>query len=198
MCKVGWKKLIQTQINEYWKSRLISDCELYSSLKYLDYSSFTPNRCHWNIHIDNESNPSWEAMLIATKLKLATCSYILQQKRAKFIHNEKPTCKLCDAEDEDVEHFIFRCVCLQPIRSSYINDLSVIFHEATAKEFLELPSINQIQIIMDCTSELKFHKDNVWPKKSDMDYIGRIHKLTRRLCFDLHTARTRLLNIKRK
>ena len=137
-------------------------------------------------------------MLIATKLKLATGSYILQQKRAKLIHNEKPTCKLRDAEDEDVEHFILRCVYLQPIRSSYINDLSVIFHETTAKEFLELPSINQIQIIMDCISELKFHKDNVGPKKSDMDYIGRIHKLPRRLCFDLHTARTRLLSLKRK
>ena len=55
--------------------------------------------------------------------------------------------------------------------SSYINDLSVIFHEATAKEFLELLNINQIQIIMDCTSELKFHKDNVGPKKSDMDLL---------------------------
>jgi hypothetical protein len=44
--------------------------------------------------------------LIATKLKLATGSYILQQKRAKFVHNEKPTCKLCDTEDEDAEHFI--------------------------------------------------------------------------------------------
>jgi hypothetical protein len=110
-------------------------------------------------------------MLIATKLKLATGSYILQQKRAKLIHNENPTCKLCDAEDEDVEHFVLRCVCLQPIRSSYINDLFVIFHEATAKEFLELPSINQIQIIMDCISELKFHKDNVGPKKSDMDLL---------------------------
>jgi chromosome segregation ATPase len=43
-----------------------------------------------------------------------------------------------------------------------------------------------------------FHKDNVGPKKSDMDYIGRIHKLTRKLCFDLHTAHTRLLNLKRK
>jgi hypothetical protein len=63
------------------------------------------------ILIDNESNPSREAMLIATKLKLATDSYILQQKRAKLIHNEKPTCKLRDAEDEDVEHFILRCVC---------------------------------------------------------------------------------------
>ena len=150
------------------------------------------------MHIENESNPSREAMLIATKLKLATRSYSLQQKRATFVHNEKPTCKLCDAEDEDVEHFILRCVCLQPLRSSYINDLSVIFHEATAKDFMELPSSNQIQIIMDCTSELKFRKDNVGPKKSDMDYIGRIHKLTRRLCFDLHTARTRLLNLKRK
>ena len=115
MCKLGWKKLIQTQINEYWKSRLISDCKLYSSLKYLDYSSFTPNRCHWIIHIDNESNPSREAMLIATKLKLpvATGSYILQQKRAtcKFIHNEKPTCKLCDAEDKDVEPGLNINVC---------------------------------------------------------------------------------------
>ena len=117
MCKVGWKKLIQTQINEYWKSRLISDCELYTSLKYLDYSSFTPNRCHWiiHIHVDNESNPSREAMLIATKLKLpvATSSYILQQKRAtcKFIHNEKPTCKLCDAEDKDVEPGLNINVC---------------------------------------------------------------------------------------
>ena len=93
-------------------------------------------------YIDNESNPSREAMLIATKLKLATGSYILQQKRAKFIHNEKPTCKLCDTEDEDVEHFILRCVCLQPIRSSYLNNLSIIFHEATAKNFMELPSSN--------------------------------------------------------
>jgi hypothetical protein len=146
----------------------------------------------------NLIHPEKRCWLPQTKLKLATGSYILQQKRVKLIHNEKPTCKLCDAEDEDVEHFILRCVCLQPIRSSYINDLSVIFHETTAKEFLELSSINQIQIIMDCISELKFHKDNVGPKRSDMDYIGRIHKLTRRLCFDLQTARTWLLNLKRK
>lgn len=87
--------------------------------------------------------------------------------------------------------------CLQPLRSSYINDLSVMFHEATAKDFLELTSINQVQIIMDCSSELKFCKDNVGPKKSDMDYmyIGKIHKLTRRLCLDLHMAPTRLLNL---
>jgi hypothetical protein len=59
-------------------------------------------------------------MLIATKLKLATGSYILQQKRAKFIHNEKPTCKLCDAEDEDVEHFILRCVCLPAANTIFL------------------------------------------------------------------------------
>ena len=201
MCKHPWKKLIQKHINEYWKNRIIQDCEQYTSLRYLDYMSFIPNSCHPIVNIDNNCNPSREAMLIAIKLKMASGSYILQQKRAKFTKTETPICKLCEVDIEDMEHFIIHCVCLQSVRLPYIRELENIFKNINNKDFSNMSTMQQTKIILDCTFEFGFidsKKVGPYPPKEKVALVNMVHKITRRLCFDLHTARTRMLKPKKQ
>ena len=59
------------------------------------------------------------------KMKLLTGSYTLQANRANFNeYTVNPTCKLCNVEPENREHFLARCTFLEYIRYHYRENLS--------------------------------------------------------------------------
>lgn len=84
-------------------------------LKYLNSQSVSIGNSHscWssvrhNVH-DNKR--------VELKAKILTGSYILQANRSCFNDYEvDPTCKMCEKEADDIEHFIARCESLEHIR----------------------------------------------------------------------------------
>jgi hypothetical protein len=67
-----------------------------------------------------------DANRIPVKLKLVIGTYIFQANRANFNQNKvDATCLLCNAEDEDMEHFLLRCSVLDELRNSTFHDMDI-------------------------------------------------------------------------
>jgi hypothetical protein len=88
---------------------------------------------------------------------------------------------------ENIEHFVLTCKKLSDTRDpilleldNYLSNCNIIFGSLTRH--------SQLQIIMDATSLIKTKK---WKDKN----VPIIEKCTRRLLFQLHITRAKLLNI---
>lgn len=193
--KIDWKRTIKECVFKYWKTRLLDDCTMYKNLKYLNYSSFTPNTSHGMTHVDKSSDPSREAIFIAIKIKIVTGSYILQIDRAKFNTIENTQCKLCHQEPEDLIHFILKCKTLDSIRTPYLEEMNKSIQVITKNSFYRYDHTTQLQIILDCTKIENEILSN--QKKRILEITADIEYISRRLCFALHSTRYRLLNIKK-
>ena len=124
--KTNWKKQIKERVHQYWRNRIINDCQLYSSLNYLNVEAYQPGQIHQILKITG--NPARESTRLATKLKVVTDTYILQSKRARFSNTEKGAqCLLCEEADETVEHFILKCRVLEPIRQNSIETIESLW-----------------------------------------------------------------------
>ena len=122
MSKLKRKRQVKDAVFLYWKDRVIKDCQLYCSLKYLNTVTY---QIHHLIKING--NPATESTRLATKLKLETDAYILQTKSVRFRNIEgSALCLLCEDADETVEHFILTCRVLEPIRQSVIDTMDSI------------------------------------------------------------------------
>ena len=42
--KICWKSTIELSINKYWKNRIVTSYELYSSLKFMNENEYSPGR----------------------------------------------------------------------------------------------------------------------------------------------------------
>ena len=59
------------------------------------------------------------------------------------------TCLLCNAEDEDIEHFLLRCSVLDEIRNSTFHDMDIEFYKLIQKKLEDLTVKEKIAIILD-------------------------------------------------
>ena len=61
---------------------------------------------------------------IPIRTKVATGNYILQSNRAKINKCEvSATCKICNKEDETIEHFLISCIHLELLRKNLLKVL---------------------------------------------------------------------------
>ncbi|VDI46248.1 Hypothetical predicted protein [Mytilus galloprovincialis] len=148
-------------------------------------------KCHTLLSIGNTSDPTREAVRISVKLKVITDTYILQSHRSRYNLNETPTCKLCDTDIEDRSHFLLTCKILQCIRERYLNQIDEIISDFLNFRMRDIPTDDQLQIILDCTVLLsRYTNDNT--------VLQRIEDLSRQLIYALHVARYRTLDIKKR
>ena len=183
--KYRWKSLVNKQVNSYWTERIKSRASLYSSLRYLALESYYPGKTHWVLQ---HTGVARDVPCISTKLKLLTGSYILQVNRAAFNQNQvDPTCMMCQQAPETVDHFLVECSVLEekrrPIMDSIFSLVNELFESALASEKL-------VQILLDCSKLVDCQND-----RSVLPTVNKLEKLSKRLCYILHTERYKQLKI---
>ena len=122
------------------------------------------------------------------KLKRVTGTYILQVNRSAFNQNEiDPTCLICKEEPETVDHFLIRCSALAEVRQPIMDSIL-----RCAECFMQTPIETEIlvQLLLDCADVFSDRRDN-----QILSVAKDIEKLSKRLCFTLHTERYKRLNL---
>ena len=131
----AWKKQVYQKVRDFWKQKIRDVACTDSSLKHLGLKGFTAGRL---------------------KLKMLVGGYVMQTNRAAFNQNEvKPTCLLCDNEEETLAHFLLHCKSLDSVRLPVLNDLSHELMHALKKYFQSYDYHNKISIILDCIHLVK-------------------------------------------
>ncbi|CAC5376574.1 unnamed protein product [Mytilus coruscus] len=192
--KFEWKNIIQKKVDLYWIHKIIQNSRSYPTLTYLICDIFLPRKIHPIIDLNNDNNPSKGALSIAIKLKLVTGTFMTQSKRASFTKSESPLCKICDDEEEDIEHLLLKCKVLEPIRSPFINQIEDNILKDASISFYKLSTNTQTQLIMDCTKLRYQNSDLLLNRKTEQ----LCELISRKLCYALHTIRARTISMQKK
>lgn len=122
------------------------------------------------------------------KLKLVTGTYILQVNRVAFNQNQiDPTCMMCNQEPETVDHFLIRCSTLNQVRKPIMDSIL-----RCVERFMQVPVEDEVlvRLLLDCTGVISDLKDGCV-----QNLIQDFERLTKRLCYALHTERYKNLNL---
>ena len=180
--------MVNKEVSKYWKHFIEGHCKLYPSLKYLN-SQYIPGKTHVLVNL-SASNSMQEAMRIPVKLRIATGSYILMADRTRHSKNKGllATCPLCQTSDETLEHFLLLCPALSNQRKSILSNIQLL-HEKLSIQFKNNGSeVDLIQVIIDSITI------GLLEPSCDNSILMDIEFQSRRLCFLLHTSRSRILN----
>ena len=97
-----------------------------------------------------------------------------------------PKCLLCAKEEANIKHFILNCKSLSKVRNTILQELITTFN-ALGIEFDELSANEKLQHILDVTLVA------VKTKKLSPASVVEIERLTRRLLYQLHIARYKMI-----
>lgn len=177
--KFAWKKRVSDAVNKYWISCILSQAALYPSLCWLSVGSFWPGNRHPLVCLTGDLR---EVPRLAVKLKIATGTYILQTTRAAFNQNPvQPTCMVCKMEDETMRHFLLDCSPLDPVRKPILNQIMQLCRSNN----IDCNSVDILQLLIDCSG------CEAVPNILYSDF----EKLSRKLCYSLHTERYKKLSL---
>ena len=84
-----------------------------------------------------------------------------------------------------IEHFILNCKSLSKVRNAILQEIRTTFNKSGI-EFDELSASEKLQHILDITSVVK-------TKKLSLASVVEIERLTRRLLYQLHRARYKMI-----
>ena len=84
-----------------------------------------------------------------------------------------------------IEHFILNCKSLSKVRNAILQEIRTTFNKLGI-EFDELSASEKLQHILDITSVVK-------TKKLSLASVVEIERLTRRLLYQLHIARYKMI-----
>ena len=186
--RYSWKRQINIKVNLYWKTRIGSQADSYSSLKHLSINLFSPGNVHPLLKVGEDQDPARQANRLPVKLKLVTGTYILQSNRSAFNNLQiDPTCLLCKCEEESIEHFLLKCSAFETVRRPVLESISYILLDTFDERFELLDDERKLQIILDIHMVYKCTKNN-------LAAVLHIEHHCRRLCYSLHTHRYKLLS----
>ena len=174
--KRKWTSTVQAAIRDYWTNRLIKEKATYPSLKYIGLTPFL-NKTPHHIWTTVESN-LFDNKRATIKVKLLTGTYLLMKNRAKF-SNCSALCPLCSEEDEDIVHFLVKCETNKKLRSDFLDKISDALDSQDAMKDEQ----TTVQLILDPSALLE-----------DLASIKLIEKITRHMCWALHSRRMLLLS----
>ncbi|CAG2248572.1 unnamed protein product [Mytilus edulis] len=174
--------------------KIIENSEGYSSLQHIT--------CAYKIKkiqpiLTTNTSNCRNINRIPIRTKVATGSSILQSNGAKFNKCEvSATCKICNKEDETIEHFLISCIHLEPDREKL---LKVIREQCLRLVDLFNISldINLIHVIINPYYLVKFC---ACTQTSDLCSFISLHvePACRALIYNLHMQRYKLLNTVQK
>ena len=188
--KGQWKIKTKTAVKKYWSETLRLEATEKSTIQYCNISCLGIGQTHpvW----DSLESTRLEVRRGVVKSRIITGTYIVQSTRAKFNQYQiDSTCPLCHLEEEDIIHMLLRCSVLHSVRKGPFRTLKDYVISRTSetfwKSFFFSTKINITRLIIDCSQIEELHS----VKDIDLLYIER---LTRNLCFAIHTERLKKLN----
>ena len=184
--KYTWKETCSKAVDAYWYNKLFEGAKLKSSLKNINWNMRSRLEPH---HVWTTVDPSTkDVQRAAVKARMITGTYMLQEQKAKFYHDQDASCPLCNQESETLEHFLLRCQRLDETRQSHLQQVreAVIFGY-TEEIWDRLQTQELYQLILDCTFV------GVLPTLPEGRVLESIESSTRRLCFAMHRAREEVM-----
>ncbi|CAC5401005.1 unnamed protein product [Mytilus coruscus] len=182
--KTVWTSTIKKTIYNHWNRSIVQLQPLYKGLNFLTTENLRTGDIHPLFKINCHS--TIDTARLPVKLKLLTGSYILQSKRIRMFKDETdPKCLLCAKEEENIEHFILKCESLRIVRNAILQEITTTLN-AMGIQFDELSTNEKLQHILDLTPIAK-------AKKLSPVSVVQIERLTRRLLYQLHIARYKML-----
>ena len=179
--KETWKNTTRKAIDDYWAIQWKEEIQSKSSLKHLQLQDNPTKNPHniWKV-VKPRIHETQRAEI---KARLLTDTYVLQTNTARFNQNTvDKTCRLCNVEEETLEHFVLYCRALQNVRTEHIERI-----QSLVSVRLEDPDII-LQLILDCTHE---RLRNIIPLSPNQ--IRDIERCSQVLCYKLHSTRSLLL-----
>ena len=178
-----WKMIVKTKLNTIWKEQLIRDASHKISLKYINIDIMLNKKFHhiWKCTPTN----LFEVNKACIKLKLSVGKYHLQSHFNKFTSTVSPVCILCNAECEDIVHFIARCQGLSHIRSRYKGMIKDVLWSVYPMLCVAVDDDDDLftQIVLDCTHP------SLDVTLSD-ETIHMMEQVSRNFTYALHRDRT--------
>jgi hypothetical protein len=185
--KRQWKNIVDKYINQYWTMWIVSQASLYSSLQYIS-KTLVLGKCHPSIKPYQKSIR--DVNRIPVKTKILTGTYILQTTRVKFNQNEIiPTCQICKIEDETLEHFLLKCGELKHFRDPVMQDILQLIKDLKVQD-QNITQYSLLQLIIDCHIAVS---DKSTPLINEL--LEKLQFYSRRLCYTLHAARYKKLEL---
>ena len=165
-------------VHKYWKSVIEEEVKAKTTLAYLNIEYTGKPHSIWQATAPN----SRDVRRANNKARLLTGTYILQANKASFNQTSNTTCLMCKVETEDVCHFIIKCPYLEEIRQPILNQIK----DTVPYIFKYHPSLwsppQLTQLVLDPTHH---SIQALIPLPPCMIVV--IERLTRKLCYRLHT-----------
>ena len=186
--KNHWNRKVRLAVLSSWESKFITENEkkhlstirfMSSSTLNLRYPAITWSSC----------SKSWrETQKARIKAKVLCGVLTLQTSESKFKQNASPTCKLCNMEAENREHFMLRCQTLTQIRSKHIDILHQLLKDWNLLHLLQDDKI-LLQLLMDAS-----HPSLPESMCKDPEKIELVEEMSRNLVYYMYVERLKILN----
>ena len=148
-----WRRRVKKAIYGYWIEKIKEDAHSRKTLKYLNIDIYRVGRLHdvWgNVGINH-----FEIKRAQVKTGMMVGRYLLGVEESRY-RNTDPTCELCNAEEEDIAHFLLRCPALENVRGGYMRKLREDLQRYDGDtEMIFQDSERLMQLILDCTVTLQ-------------------------------------------
>ena len=189
LSKFQWKRMVKTAVHSVWSEKLRDDLRSKSSLKFCNIEHLEIGSIH----------PVWESLDACTsdvkkgiiKARMLAGSYLLRGRTNSKTENDI-NCQMCKLEKEDIIHVLTRCPETSAIRIDSVTELKALLDNTLGDVFWKDHIITRTELtklILDSS----FFIPNI--RKPRLQELRRsIEKITRKLCYDLHTRRIKHIN----
>ncbi len=184
--KPRWKSMVDKAIHDYWYEYVADNACSLPTLRFLNTTDFDLRTPHvlWS-SVDCNSKGLKRAQI---KAQMVTGTYMTFANQSKFSQGKiTPRCRLCGAEEEDIEHILLDCPALYEPRAfhlSRVKDAVICSTGVDTWNSLCLPRLEQL--ILDLT---------VLPLKVTKQDTITIETETRKFVYSVHCRRIHLLEL---
>ena len=185
--KSKWKTIVRTAVHRHWEEKIARSCQLYTSLKYLNYDDFRIDHPH--LAISSVSPSVMDVRRAPTKYRLMTGTYSLQSNRCAQNQFFSPVCRLCGIEAETRQHFITACSAIKSTRSESFETLSTVLTSLNLNIDL-LSSEDLTTLLINC--KLFVLRGSI----THSEDLKELESVTRRVLYSLHSARRQIINVR--
>jgi hypothetical protein len=182
--KISWRKLVRKEVDKLWLKRLQNDATAKTTLIYLAIKHLEVGTSHPLWKMKSKTRIAVRKSII--KARIITGTLVLQKDRHRFNKFDiSSICPMCKLEDEDIIHFLLKCVLLagsrqEPFRllkNEVIND---------SEDGTGLRIFNNEERITTLIIDCRNYSETFMESASVMD---RIEELSIELCYSLYVRR---------
>ena len=189
--KNAWNDLVKTKVTVYHERKLRAMARTNTKMIYLNVQM---------LGLSGRPHPALQNILttqdvkkLRLHLKFLTCDYLTNERLALDHPGKDPSCQLCLAPSDSIEHVIMSCRATSDVRDRLLPELlNAVAKVQPNNKLLEVlpPPPVMTQFVLDCTSfnlpdsvRIPFHNPQ----------ISEIFRISRDWCFAINNERCRML-----